>query len=739
MSALNSIQESFFEECEELLEALASGLAQLQAGQGDAETMNAVFRAVHSIKGGAGAFALTRLVAFAHRFETVLDRVRSGQLTMDGDGYRVLQRAADHLADQVASAKTGFHLDEEASATVLEALSDFLPPEDGDGTADLDLGFVVIPLDLGPLDLGALDLGPLDPATGAAPPTHVIRFQPHAALFNNGHEPARLLRDLAGLGNLQARLVAPAAWPDWREMDLSTPLLSWEMTLTGEVERSAIDAVFDFVDGLCDLEIRRDTAEPSPAEADPPGAPDAAAPETKPGPDALPDPAPRPGFAPPPDGAAPSQPALVAAPDRPARPPGPKPADTYATSQTLRVDLDRVDRLINAVGELITNQAAIAQRVEEMALPTGSEVKTHVEDYRLLARDIQEAVMAIRAQPVKPLFQRMARIVREAADATGKRAELVTSGETVEVDKTVIECLADPLTHMIRNAVDHGLEQADDRLAAGKPAIGTVSLSASHRSGRVVITLRDDGAGLNRPRILEIARRKGLVPAEADLSDPEIDALLFMPGFSTAASISNLSGRGVGLDVVRTAVTALGGRLSIASVPGQGTEFTLSVPLTLAVMDGMVVSVGEQTMVVPVASVLETIRPEPRELNLLGTAQSLIAIRGRFIPVIDVARTLGLVSQHSDGGTPLLLLVETEDQSQYALAVDDVKDQRQIVIKGLDANYGAIAGVSAATVLGNGQVALILDTDALAGGYDLSGARNRPKSNSMEGLFHGSQ
>ena len=360
------------------------------------------------------------------------------------------------------------------------------------------------------------------------------------------------------------------------------------------------------------------------------------------------------------------------------------------------------------IRDSITNHAAIAQRIDEMALPSGAEIKTHVEDYRLLARDIQEAVMAIRAQPVKPLFQRMARIVREAADATGKVAHMVTAGENVEVDKTVIERLADPLTHMIRNAVDHGLESPEDRIAAGKPAAGTIHLSASHRSGRVVITIRDDGAGLNRPKILATARRKGLVAADAELTDSEIDALLFLPGFSTAASISNLSGRGVGLDVVRTAVSALGGRITINSTSGQGTEFTLSVPLTLAVMDGMVVSLGGQTMVVPTASILETIRPEIEDLNVMGTSQTLLAIRGRFIPIIDVAQSLGLVAARPEGVTPLLLLVEAEDQHHYALAFDDVQDQRQVVIKGLDANFGAIPGVSAATVLGNGQIALIL-------------------------------
>lgn len=266
---------------------------------------------------------------------------------------------------------------------------------------------------------------------------------------------------------------------------------------------------------------------------------------------------------------------------------------------------------------------------------------------------------------------------------------------------------------MIRNAVDHGLETPEVRIAAGKDPCGTIRLAATHRSGSVILTLRDDGAGLNRPRILQIARSKGLVPPEAELSDAEIDSLLFMPGFSTAQAVSNLSGRGVGLDVVRSAVTSLGGRVAISSTPGQGTEFTVSLPLTLAVMDGMLVSVAGQTMVVPLTSILETIRPAPEDLHPLGTSDTLLSIRGRFIPTVDVARSLGFARQEA-APFPLLLLVEGENANQAALIVDAVHDQRQVVIKGLDSNYCTVPGVSAATVLGDGKIALILDPDAIA-------------------------
>jgi two-component system chemotaxis sensor kinase CheA len=377
------------------------------------------------------------------------------------------------------------------------------------------------------------------------------------------------------------------------------------------------------------------------------------------------------------------------------------------------VDLDRVDRLINTVGELIINQAMIAQRIEELDLPTVAHLTNELEAYKLLARDIQEGVMAIRAQPVKPLFQRMSRIVREASDATGKKAKLVTVGDSTEVDKTVIERLADPLTHMVRNAVDHGLESPEGRTEAGKDATGTIRLSASHRSGSVFIEITDDGAGLDRKRIHAKAIEKGLVAADAELSEPEIDNLLFLPGFSTAGQVSNLSGRGVGMDVVKNAVQALGGRVSISSTPGKGTTFTIVLPLTLAVMDGFVISVGDQTMVIPIASILETIRPSASDIHMLGTDSEVISVRGSYIPIVDVAASLGLSAQQRQNRTGILLLVSTEIHGLTALRVSAIHDQRQVVIKSLESNYTAIPGVSAATILGDGKIALILDPEEL--------------------------
>ncbi len=684
----NPILDTFFEEAEELLESLAEGLAAMQAGDHEAETLNSVFRAVHSIKGGAGAFKMTELVGFAHHFETVLDAVRSNALNLDPPILHTLTRSADFLSNLVEAARNGASMSGDVTAGFLAALQQCFGAKEIEAVDAWDnFEFAAVTLDLG--------ARPEAVVGNAALNGFRITFRPHAALYANGHEPALLLAALADLGVVSARL-DPDSLAEWAEFDPAEPRLRWVIELQSEESETQVQEVFEFVQGLCDLVISpagfhqpADPAVVSNAEDLTGAAPEAAQPVRLPQAEAV----------------IPAAKADAKV-EEGAASKGPKP--------TLRVDLDRVDRLINTVGELIINQAMIAQRFADMTETTDDDLVLHIENYRLLARDIQEGVMAIRAQPVKSLFQRMSRIVREAADATGKYAELITIGEGTEVDKTVVERLADPLTHMVRNSVDHGLESREARLAAGKPETGTIRLSASHRSGSVFITVKDDGAGLNRPRILDIAKRKNLIAQDAEPTDAEIDGLLFLPGFSTAETVSNLSGRGVGLDVVRSSVAALGGRVSIASVPGQGTEFTITLPLTLAVMDGMVVTVAGDTLVVPITSIIETIRPLPGDLHRVGTDDMLLSIRGRMIPVVDVARALGFVSRSDQPVAPLLLLIESETLGECALVVDAVQDQRQVVIKSLESNFGTVQGVSAATVLGDGRIALILDPEAIA-------------------------
>jgi two-component system chemotaxis sensor kinase CheA len=384
-----------------------------------------------------------------------------------------------------------------------------------------------------------------------------------------------------------------------------------------------------------------------------------------------------------------------------------------AAGTTIRVDLERVDRLIDLVGELVINQAMLTQRVGESGLARSSTVSVGLEDLEHLTREIQDSVMAIRAQPVKSVFQRMPRLVREVAAMTNKQVRLTTEGENTEVDKTVIERLSDPLIHMIRNAIDHGLEKPEVRVAAGKSAEGVVKLCALHRSGRIVIEVSDDGAGINRDRVKQIALDKGLIAPDATLTDEETDNLIFLPGFSTAATVSDISGRGVGMDVVRRQVQALGGRISITSIPGKGSTFSLSLPLTLAVLDGMVVGVSGHTLVTPLTAIIETLQPKTNDVRLLGPNGAVLAVRDAYVPLVDVGAVLGYRKGPTDWTTGVVLLVESEVGGRAALLVDAIQGQRQVVIKSLEANYQRVEGIAAATILGDGRVALILDVDAL--------------------------
>lgn len=689
----SSIRDTFFEECEDLLEALTEGLTDMETAPGDTDVVNAVFRAVHSIKGGAGAFGLDDLVAFAHGFETVLDMVRDNTLSVDPALMRLFHKSGDQLADLVETARAELPCDMAARDAILKELEAYLPED-----AEEELSFDAAPFEFAPATLGATDLPDLpdlpdasdDPLATPLPEVRLYRigFTPTHELYINGHEPLLIIDHLAEFGTLEVSLDL-AAVPAFESLPDSTEYPGWEIRLTSAEDRALIEDAFEFVEGLCNLSIV--------ADDDPPNQPDPVA--------DAPQAAPKPQKA---DPVTEISDVHDAASD-----PRMREKDSKPAKSTLRVDLDRVDRLINTVGELIINQAMISQCIEELDLPPTSQILNEIEDYKLLARDIQEGVMAIRAQPVKPLFQRMARIVRETSEATGKAVRLITVGENTEVDKTVIERLSDPLTHMVRNAVDHGLESPEKRATTGKDLTGTIRLTATHRSGNVILEIADDGAGINRPAVRRKAIEKGLISPDAELTEGEIDNLLFAPGFSTAAEVSNLSGRGVGMDVVKTAVQKLGGRIAIASTENEGSSFSIILPLTLAVMDGFVVSIADQTMVVPISSILETVSATPTDIHVLGLNERLLLLRGKYIPIINVADSLMFDSTGQEE-SQIYLVVEADGHGLCALEIGEIHDQRQIVVKSLDQEYGAIPGVSAATILGDGKIALILDTDEIA-------------------------
>jgi two-component system chemotaxis sensor kinase CheA len=742
-----AIRQTFFQECEEQLAELEAGLLAMEAGDSDSETVNAVFRAVHSIKGGAGAFSLDDLVRFAHVFETALDHVRAGRLAATPDVLKIKLRAADVLADLVRAARDGTTVDEARCKSLADELR-ALDPNGGEEKEDdlSTLNFQPVLVRFEGLDDDDDDEeDAAEPIVAAPTGAHLynIHFRPKPSLYAKANETALLFRDLKELGEIKVKCDA-SDLPLLTELDPEGAYLGWQIELLTDKDQDAIRDVFEFVAWDCDLEIKDadDTAEGMDAPAN--AANESAdvdqqvaallelvrasaaseAAETAPPPKSTAS-----------GGKKKSKPATVApavptkeetapvmaevVPLATKQPAQPAPAKQGAQSEdlkgapTIRVDLDRVDRLINLVGELVINQAMLSQRVLEAGLARASAVAMGLDELEQLTREIQDSVMAIRAQPVKSVFQRMPRLVREIAAMTGKSVRLVTDGEGTEVDKTVIERLTDPLTHMIRNAIDHGVESPEKRIAAGKAEEGLVRLSAQHRSGRIVIEVSDDGAGINRPRVKEIAVEKGLIASDAALSDEETDNLIFLPGFSTAQEVSDISGRGVGMDVVKRSIQALGGRIAISSRPGQGSTFTMSLPLTLAVLDGMVVTVAQQTLVVPLTAIVETLQPKAADVHSMGGNARVISVRNKFTPLIDVGRELSYRSTPADPLASVALLVETEGGGRSALLVDAIQGQRQVVIKSLEANYRHVHGIAAATILGDGRVALIVDVDAV--------------------------
>ncbi len=686
MDPMESIKQTYFQECEELLLAMEEGLIAMENGEADGEMINAVFRAVHSIKGGGGAFGFEALVAFAHLFETVLDHVRSGKLEADAGVVKALLRAGDILADHVAAAREGRTLDKGHDSAVMEELAQLAGedlPEAGPAPADFD------DLDFAPVPVMFAD-EPAAPATGTG---WRIRFAPHTSLYAHANEPLLILRELKTLGALTVSADL-SHLPELAAMDADAAYLAWDIELEGDAPREKVEEAFEFVTGDCDLEITtRGSAPPSldlqdieitqePAGLQPIAEPAAALMPVEP-----------------------TKPAAAAPPAK-AEP---------AVKPTIRVDLDKVDRLVNLVGELVITQAMLAQRVFDGDNHAANSVDSSLAELEHLLRELQEGVMAIRTQPVKSVFQRMPRLVRELAAQTGKQVRLVLEGEATEVDKTVIDRLGEPLTHMIRNAIDHGLEGPDGRAAAGKPEEGVVRLSAEHRGGRIVIELSDDGRGINREKVKAKAIEKGLIPPNAVLNDDEIDNLIFLPGFSTASEVSNISGRGVGMDVVRRNVVELGGRVVISSTPGRGSRFTMTLPLTLAVLDGMVVAVGNQTFVLPLTHIVESLQPRAEDVRAFGRDRNLLRMRNSYVPLVRIGELLGVAGFEPNPSKGVVILVESGGAGRLALAVDAILGQRQVVIKSFEGNYHCIEGIAAATILGDGRVALILDVDGLVG------------------------
>lgn len=677
---------TFFEECNEILADLEVHLTQLQEEALDSEGLNAVFRAAHSIKAGAGAFGFTRLVKFTHAFEALLDKLRDGQIDQTPQISDVLIRGGDILAELVTAAQEEREVSDELTSGILTEIEGLLndAPDAGQPAA-------------------AAPEPEAAPEATSGMKTWKITLTPSQDLFKNATEPLLLIRELAGLGEL-TRTCNTDNLPGLRRLDPELSYLTWEFILVSECSRSDIEEVFEFVDDTCGIEI---VEMGSVAAGSAPAAQVAGESDELEGAGLFAD---EPLPAPVQEGAVASSPASAAAPPSPAAAAKSKPP----AASSIRVELNRIDRLVNTVGELVITQAMLSQELAELQEHVDRQPIQGQEALAALTRELQECVMAIRMQPVKSVFARMPRLVRDLSGKLGKKIHLRMSGEHTEVDKTIIEELADPLTHMIRNSIDHGMEMPAARVAAGKAEEGTIDLSASHVGGNIVISVSDDGAGINRERVLRKAIEKGIVLEDQQLSEHEIDELIFAPGFSTADQVTDISGRGVGMDVVRRNIMGIGGRIQVTSTPGKGTRFNLLIPLTLAVLDGMIVAVGNQRYILPITSIVESFRPEPEQLRYLDDRTQVVSIRGEFIRIVKLCDLLNVEDAIRNPAEGLVVLVEVAGGGKVGITVDELIGQQQIVIKSLNDNFDPVEGISGATILGDGKVALILDIEQLA-------------------------
>jgi len=646
-ATLATLLSTFLEESFEGLDRAEVGLLRLDQ-EPDPEVIGDLFRAIHSIKGGAGAFGVDEITELAHVMENLLDDVRSGAAATT-EMCAALLAGVDELRASLRDRQDGRPPRPNAHGAICARLVATRGPR------------------------GAAPVHGASPAPGAAEPATAasweIEFAPHPGLMLGGNDPLRIVRELVELG---AEVVADTTrLPPLAALDPTEVHLRWRLRVPGTVPRAQLDEAFAWVDGDCALSIAR--AEPAAVAAPPPAA-------------------------------------LAAAP-RASEDAG-QPTQGMGS---LRVGIDKIDLLMNMVGELVITQSMLGELDTEG--PVNAERAAQIrEGLLLLARNtraLQESVVRLRSMPVSVVFARLPRLVHDTAHKLGKRIELVTLGQGTELDKTVLEKLGDPLVHIVRNSVDHGIETPDERAAAGKSPHGTITLRAEHRGSAIVIEVSDDGRGLNYPRILAIAKERGLVPPDAQPRDEDIAALVFAPGFSTAATVSDISGRGVGMDVVWRHLKEVGGDVHIESTTGQGTRTTLRVPLTLAIIDGQLVRVAEQSYVMPLLSIVETVELDPARMRKVGNAD-VYRVRDQVVPVIDLAVAFGLRAR-GETTSHLLMIVEA-DGAPLGLIVDELLAQQQIVVKSLETNFGRIEGLAGATILGDGQVAFIVDIVALTRG-----------------------
>lgn len=671
---MDQFRDAFFEEAAEHLANMESGLLQLESSPHDLELMHAIFRGAHSIKGGSGMFGFADITRFTHAMESLLDLMRDEKIAVTPTLTDLLLRSTDILRTLVTIAKEGGELPATLEGT-LQELHHALSQDEAPVSHTVEV--VSAPSES---DLTLLG--------------YRIYFQPGPDLFRQGQDPLLVLRELDQFGEVTELQADLSHLPDLTHLDPESCYLAWSLLVKSDKSEAELRSIFSFVEDSS--EIRIEAVSGSVAQAQD------AKHETQ---DTR--------------TLSASEPALR--PHIPeAQAANPKPQASTAKSQaanaesaSIRVSTEKVDKLINLVGELVITQSMISQTIQEFSPEKLSQLRESIIEMERNTRELQERVMAVRMLPIGNVFSRYPRLVRDLAATLNKKIAVQMFGEETELDKSVIERIGDPLTHLVRNAADHGLETPEERQQAGKPEQGVIRLQAFHQGGNVIIEVADDGRGLNTDRIRQKAIAQGLIGAEDNLNEEQIHALIFHPGFSTAAVVSDVSGRGVGMDVVKKNIESLNGTVSITSEAGRGSRIRIKLPLTLAIIDGLSLSVGDEIYILPLTAIIESIRPRPEQVKRVMGQGEVVVVRGEFLPLLRLHALFDVPARVTDPSRGLVVIVENEGR-RFGLLVDELLGQSQVVIKNLEANYRKVEGAIGATIMGDGRVALILDVLGLS-------------------------
>lgn len=659
---ISDFYQTFFDEADELLADMEQHLLGLSPEAPDSEQLNAIFRAAHSIKGGAGTFGFKILQETTHLMENLLDDARRGEMQLSTDIINLFLETKDIMQEQLDAYKSSQEPDAASFEYICQALRQLALEAKGQSSPAASPAASVEVASEQPVESA--------PAVGKPAGLHIVLSK----LKEKEHE--LLLEELGNLGTV----VHSEQRGDVLDVVLDTT-----------ASEDDIVAVLCFVIDTDQIKVESSSGDESVATEE----------------SAVPAPAPVAPVAKPVEAPKAAAPRAAAKAES-----GAKPASRGENS-SIRVAVEKVDQLINLVGELVITQSMLAQRSNELDPVIHGDLITSMSQLQRNARDLQESVMSIRMMPMEYVFSRFPRLVRDLAGKLGKQVELTLSGSSTELDKSLIERIIDPLTHLVRNSLDHGIESPEKRVAAGKPVVGNLLLSAEHQGGNICIEVTDDGAGLNRERILAKAASSGL-PVHDNMTDDEVGMLIFAPGFSTAEQVTDVSGRGVGMDVVKRNIQEMGGHVEIASKQGSGTTIRILLPLTLAILDGMSVKVSGEVFILPLNAVMESLQPREEDLYPLAGGERVLEVRGEYLPLVELWKIFEVDGAKTEATEGIVVILQSAGR-RYALLVDQLIGQHQVVVKNLESNYRKVPGISAATILGDGSVALIVDVSALQG------------------------